>query len=82
MMSSSSSSSFVVASRNKKPREKREEKEKDKKNGDDIETLNYCETPNEPENASLNIPLSSLSCLFFLSLLFPLIFATFFLDAL
>ena len=53
-MMSSSSSSFVVASR-KKPRE-REEKEKEKKRAD-LETLNYCETPNETENESLNIPL-------------------------
>jgi hypothetical protein len=67
MMSSSSSSSFVVASRNKKPREEREEKEKDKKNGVDLETLNYCETPNETENESLNIPLSLCLVFFFVS---------------
>ena len=69
MMMSSSSSSFVVASRNKKPREKRERKRKTtQKNGvGDLETLNYCETPNETENESLNIPLSLCLVFFFVS---------------
>ena len=66
-----SSSSFVVAS-HKKPRERGKGKKRV-----DLDTLNYCETPNETENESLNIPLS-FSC-FFLSL-FPFD-ATFFLDA-
>ena len=67
MMSSSSSFvPFVVASRNKKPREKRERKRKTtQKNGVDLETLNYCETPNETENESLNIRLSLLCLVFF-----------------